>query len=306
MRRPINAVLYELAEVGWAERVGPARQDFLLTPASLPPPSSVEALSEIVRLLYSHARKWAPGFQVPFAVPDVKWGAPTLDLNREVIAGAYRVDTDGYVHIDVSPKFYGQSEALLAILAHEACHHILDLSGVRGNTVEEDERLCELSGFICGFGLLTLNGCRVIRNSGPAREETHLGYLSIDEYQAAHEWVIKVQLLDLPDAGTGFKAQTLAGGGSGSVLRRILRTLWHLIRPEAANSSQQRKPSGLDGPMPTFSSEVDRKRKQALTRLAGDRKKLERLLEYELQRHPHATESELLQMVMENLERDRR
>jgi hypothetical protein len=305
--RPINETLYKLAETAWAERNGAATMSFVLRAEDLPNPRLPEDMADIVRRLYEHARRWAPGFEVPRAIPQVGWKLPLDGIGTADVAGLYRVDSEGFVSIEISPKFRGNDAALLAILAHEACHHILDLSGIRAATTEEYERLTELAGFICGFGLLTLKGYRQVEHVGLARRETHLGYLSPAEYEAAQHWVLKVQALSDPSTSSFGVNPTSRQRTEGlSLLRRICRWLSSpFFQASGRHGRGATTSSGRTSPLPIF-DRTARRRKAALVRLGGDRKKLDRLLQYEKRRLPHAADADLLDAVMENLARDRR
>jgi hypothetical protein len=70
---------------------------------------------------------------------------PNQSFQRRGQSRQFRVDSDGYVLIDVSPQFVGHDRALLAVLAHEACHHILGLSGIRKEAAADNERLTDLA-----------------------------------------------------------------------------------------------------------------------------------------------------------------
>jgi hypothetical protein len=71
-------------------------------------------------------------------------------------AGQYRVDGDGYIFIGMAPDVLSSPPAVLAVLAHEACHHILDISGLNTHRPEIDEPTTDLAMFVCGFGQVFL------------------------------------------------------------------------------------------------------------------------------------------------------
>ncbi|MGH7389776.1 MAG: hypothetical protein ACREM3_10005 [Candidatus Rokuibacteriota bacterium] len=279
-----EAALYRLAGAAWNVRRIPASSDFILRPEQLSRPEAADDMAAIVGHLYAHARKWAPGLEIPYRVPHVSI-SPLVST-----AGQYRSDSDGYLFIDLSSEFKAEPSAVLAILAHEACHHILDLSGIRGNTREESERLTDLATFICGFGELVLAGHSQVRRVGAIWTAIHLGYLSPDEYRFAQRWVLAAQRLQ--DA----ESPTLPEQRKGLWAR--LRSWFGGAAPDIIAPAPPSAPPLLD---PTT-----HRRKVALARLAGDRALLERRIKHERRRQPSATELELLDAVIESLDRDRR
>jgi hypothetical protein len=151
-------------------------------------------MRETLAALYSHARRWAPGLDVPFFVPPVRIEA--LDARR---AGEFRIDEESYASVAVSAQHVGDANAVLLILAHEACHDILRQSQLNHpDNVELDEITTDLATFICGFGDLVLRGhsrighsrIRPTRGSGA---HYHFGYLSSHNYQEAHAYVLSLR-----------------------------------------------------------------------------------------------------------------
>lgn len=331
--RGIELSLVQLAERGWGPRRITPGEDFILRPARLPRAQSPEEMAEVVQRLYGHARKWAPGFEIPFYVPKVIV-SPFLDS-----AGQYRADSDGYLFIQVAPEFASRRAALLAVLAHEACHHILDLSGFRGGLTHDLERLTDLATFICGFGELVLSGHSHVRKVGSSWTSVHLGYLSSEEYRLAQSWVLKVQ--NLPESAsvrgpdtsaatvvTWFrkrlgarksvrsKAEPLPPAFGGSETRQQqydpslygdFSELFQIFRKDKKDESNRsaRCPKTGEPTSPTFDA-TSQRRKVALARLHGDQGLLSRLLHHERLRRPLADEIDLLDSVIESLERDRR
>lgn len=278
----IEQSLYRLANDAWSARRFTATPEFVLSPVRLPRPDTAGAMTNVVEALYSHARRWAPGFEVPWHIPPVTV-APLIET-----PGQFRVDADGYTHIEVASEYFGRDTAVLAILAHEACHHILGSSRIRRNSREENEKLTDLAIFICGFGDLLLNGYKQALRVGSRWASVHLGYLSDEEYRFANDWVLRVQQLVPPEVhrirSTSLVATIRRWLGGG---RAAAQKGW------AARSE------------PVFDA-TNRRRTEALTRLNGDPAVLERLLEGARQRHPGASELDLLDFVIESLERDRR
>ena len=129
--------------------------------------------------LYAHARRHTT-FSVPRAKPHV------VVWPGEDIVGRFTVDDDGFVSITVGAIGGERPEALAVILAHEACHHILGLSGLRGCDTADNERLTDAAMFVCGFGNLYAAGRVHVRHPG---FEAHLGYLDENEVDYANRWV---------------------------------------------------------------------------------------------------------------------
>jgi len=133
----------------------------------------------------------------------------------------------------------------------------------------------------------TLRGHSQIRKIGTGRTRVHLGYLSSDEYWAAHNWVLKAQGLQ----------QVAPSAHSSGLIARIKR--WF-----GRSGDDVRTPA--EQPSQTFFDVTANRRKVALARLGGDPALLNRLVEYERRRQPSADELNLLDAVIESLERDRR
>jgi hypothetical protein len=116
--------------------------------------------------------------------------------------GQYRVDQDGYVSIEISPALLRHSDSVLAVLAHEACHHILDLSGLNTHRPELDEPLTDLAMFICGFGKVFMNGKSYLSSINSQWRSTHLGYLTDEQYKFAYSWVLRSSAFAPPSVKT--------------------------------------------------------------------------------------------------------
>ena len=299
----IEQALQQLAERAWSGRRPTPSNVFVLRGETLPEPNSPGAMSIIVQRMYAHARTWAPGFEVPFYVPKVNVCAY---INA---AGQFRVDSDGYVLIDVCPQFIGHPPALLAILAHEACHHILEMSGIRKETTADNERLTDLAIFVCGFGGILLDGQWLVRQVDAGWSTAHLGYLSPEQYALAQGWVLRAQNLQssprkVSPQMDASSASTLAGpfGPLKSFFHRLKSVLWPgKERVSRGDAAANVRTSTVHLPDPT-----PQRRKAALARLGGDASRLESLMEYERRRNPSANDLALLNAVIDSLERDRR
>ncbi|MGQ0549928.1 MAG: hypothetical protein ACT4PY_09725, partial [Armatimonadota bacterium] len=53
---------------------------------------------------YKHARGWCAGFEVPCGIPHVQ----AVSLRGSV--GRYRVDSDGYIQIEISPEMFSDAD----------------------------------------------------------------------------------------------------------------------------------------------------------------------------------------------------
>src|SRR5262249_5158803 len=99
--------------------------------------------------------------------------------------------SDGWVAIDVSAEFASRDPALQVILAHEACHHILDLTGLDDKSDRaRTERMTDLAMFICGFGDIVRSGRTSVSQTASCYVRTHLGYLQASDYDYAYDWVL--------------------------------------------------------------------------------------------------------------------
>lgn len=109
----IEDSLQRLADTAWAARKIPPDLSFVLLSERLPSPAGPNAMRGFVEKLYEHARKWAPGFEIPYSIPKVS-------VSRQIeSAGQYRASSSGDLFIDVSQNFAMAPDATLAILAHE-------------------------------------------------------------------------------------------------------------------------------------------------------------------------------------------
>ncbi len=187
-----------LAAVAWCLRGAPRDTKFLLDPRCLPAPTATKNVERALELFYQHARDYAAGFEVPFRVPKVRFSAARADETP----GQYRVDEDGYVSIEISPALLRHPESVLAVLAHEACHHILDLSGLNTHRSEVDEPLTDLAMFICGFGKVFVDGKSYLSSIKNQWCSTHLGYLTEEQYKFAYSWVLRSCAYATPGADT--------------------------------------------------------------------------------------------------------
>jgi hypothetical protein len=181
----VERLLQELGERAWRKESHYPAGNFLLAPATLVQGSSTQGMETNLKALYEHARRWAPGLTVPYKVPKVRLSGMLPH------AGQYRVGSDGWVSIDISADFASRAQALYVVLAHEACHHILDLSGLDDKRDPvRTERLTDLTMFIAGFGDIVKAGRTSAMQTPTGYVTTHLGYLEAHDYDFAYTWVL--------------------------------------------------------------------------------------------------------------------
>jgi hypothetical protein len=183
----LTGILEHLTTRAYSKPCGDPEGSFLLAPSAIAFGASPEGLSRTLSRIYQHARDWAPGLDIPWFVPPVH--IATLDLE----AGHFRLDEDSYASIAVSTEYLGSIEATSLILAHEACHHILLQSGVSYQFKEDvilNERITDLTMFVCGFGEIVRCGYSVVHKRYGQYVNMHLGYLDSREYDAANRYVL--------------------------------------------------------------------------------------------------------------------
>jgi hypothetical protein len=160
-----------------------------LDPLALPtgPPD------RIIETILNHARLAAPGLSVPLRVPRVEIGS-LIDA-----AGQFKT-SDGWVVVNLASHLLADRRAVGAILAHEACHYILENSGIREPNVDENEKLTDACMFVCGLGLLFLDGYKREDAHKEYRNGHRLGYLTDSEYNFAARYVRELRSTILCDS----------------------------------------------------------------------------------------------------------
>ena len=261
----IERLLQELGQRAWRKETRHPAGSFLLAPSTLGKGTDAEALRANLRVLYEHARRWAPGLIVPYNVPRVRLSEALAN------PGQYNVDSDGWVAIDVSTEFASRDQALSVILAHEACHHILDLTGHDDKRDRaRTERMTDLAMFICGFGDIVRGGRTSVRQTASGYVSTHLGYLKASDYDYAYDWVIGARVANgLP----GMIDSRLAG--------TAMTTNFHLPDP------------------------VERLKRELASRILDGRVR-ERVIRHYQTRYPSETDDQILKRIIEDYERDNR
>ncbi len=176
--------LGELAKMAWTTEESFRHPQFLLNLSDF---AYTTAPGQVVEILLRHARRIAPGFEVPYMVPRV------LVEPIPFAAGQFEVDEEGWVTIKVGSDFFEDKLAAQAILAHEVCHYILGNSGIRKSDRELNERYTDLCMFVCGFGQIFLAGYKRETAQHEYRPGHRLGYLTDAEYEFAQRYVMQLR-----------------------------------------------------------------------------------------------------------------
>ena len=93
---------------------------------------------------------------------------------------------EGKITIEVSDSMTGNWKAVIATLAHEICHHVIYLHGIRPQHMDwMVETYTDLCTIYFGFGQLILDGYRTNVRS----QERTLGYLDWNTYQVTNQMV---------------------------------------------------------------------------------------------------------------------
>ena len=131
-------------------------------------------LKVFVAALLKHARRVAPGLDVPFMTPRIEITA---------IEGACGLFTerDGWVEFVLKPESAVNSAMARAILCHEVCHYILAANGIRLPDRSDNERLTDVAMFVFGIGAFFLDGFQTKPTTFNPRSY-RVGYLSVAGY----------------------------------------------------------------------------------------------------------------------------
>jgi hypothetical protein len=224
-------------------------------------------LNQALQSLYLHARAWAPGLDIPYHVPQLTIGGEFGDET----AGRFVVDHEGWTKIELSRDFLDVPRATWLILAHEVCHHILEQSSLANHQDQiANERQTDLLMFVCGYGELARKGYEVSRQFGSAYIRSHLGYLKPEEHEFAFEWVIAARV-----------ANRL--GGMEEAMPRFAAIAADFVIEKAEVTAERL----LNRRIPD----------------AGTRK---RLIAFYRNKHPYLDLSDLVDVIIDDYERDRR
>jgi hypothetical protein len=212
---PNRAKLDQLAKLSWKSQESLQNQDFILLPSDI----GSSDLSKVMEIILNHVRRIAPGLSVPYFVPRVQTGT-IFDT-----AGQFIVETGGWVSINLATNFLSDRQAALAILVHEACHYILENSGIRETDNLQNERMTDLCIFICGLGKIYLQGYKKEIVQNEYRRGHRLGYLTDGEYQFADNYVLELRrnnVLGLPSKLQELKQQLTARIADSRVRDRLV------------------------------------------------------------------------------------
>ena len=180
----IEKEILKLNKEMWGEERPPHNSQFLQTfPEILlrKDDLSTNDIAEAAKILVNETRKRINRLEVPFRKPRVEF--TKLLPNNEpghIEFGEY--ETIIRIHPDYKDNPFG----LASILCHELAHFILDHNGLRKNNTNENEKLTDLFIFVCGQGLIHLQGIIEVTSKNGQTIENKLGYLSIEEMAYAH------------------------------------------------------------------------------------------------------------------------
>lgn len=188
-----------------------------------------------LRAIYAHARRWAPGLDVPMAVPRFRFLPPGASST-----GAFAVSEDGWTSIEACSSLKGRPDALARVLAHEACHHFLFHCGLADRVdARRNERLTELAMFVCGLGEVAIDGETEMAQHGLCANPA-LGYLGCAAMLAAQEettrWVREHTAARVADAvNSGLEAEARLCFPNPGQLQRMVQG-YARLHPGASRS----------------------------------------------------------------------
>lgn len=180
----IEKELSELNKEMWGEERPPHDLQFLQSlPETLLKKDNLSTsdIGEVAKILVNETRKRINKLEVPFRKPRVEF--TSLLPNNEpghIEFGDYETV------IRIHPNYTDNPFALASILCHEIAHFILDHNGLRKDNRNENEKLTDLFIFVCGQGLVHLQGVVEITSENGRTIENRLGYLSLEEMAYAH------------------------------------------------------------------------------------------------------------------------
>jgi tetratricopeptide (TPR) repeat protein len=142
---------------------------------------TTDDVAKVTEIFVNEIRKKNNKLEVPFRKPRVEF--TKLLLNNEpghIEFGEYETV------IRIHPNYTHNPFALASILCHEIAHFVLDQNGLKKDNTNENEKLTDLFIFVCGQGLIHLQGILDITSENGQATENRLGYLSIEEMAYAH------------------------------------------------------------------------------------------------------------------------
>jgi hypothetical protein len=179
----LNNMLFELANSAWTEPRTP--EGFFLDPRIFGKPSSIEEIERAFGFFYTHAGMWCPGLSTPAGLPHVT--VSLMDEGKTI--GQYSHDGKR-ANVTIARSILSTPLALLATMAHEACHHILDLSSLNDPDRTQNERKTDLAMYVCGFGEIAQSGYRSAVELSKGFSTMHIGYLRPEEHDYATAWTL--------------------------------------------------------------------------------------------------------------------
>lgn len=168
-----------------------------------------------------------------------------VSKQEEGAAGHIELDASQDVFVEVDHALLGHPDTVLACLAHEVCHKLLQVHGVfleggpSGDVRLENERLTDLAAIWAGFGKLMLNGCQY-RVETPLNEhqvqvsEHRGGYLTRESLGLAYLIVHEGRGAKRDALERTLRAEVL------DVLREVEADHVHLLRPVKADTLTER------------------------------------------------------------------
>ena len=114
----------------------------------------------------------------------------TFCKTKENVGGFTFQRSDNIVPISVSELYKGNNAAVLAILAHEICHKVIYINGIRFDGAFDfmNEIFTDICTIYVGFGILILNGYRTSKGTSTC----YLGYLKFNVYQDTYDIVKQI------------------------------------------------------------------------------------------------------------------
>jgi hypothetical protein len=184
----LNGKLLDLANTAWRDRK--TGDEFYLDPNALGHPQTESKIAYTFGLLYTHAKIWSRGLNVPEQLPRISISS----IIKENVVGQYSQDGN-YANVMINRSILNNAGVLLATLAHEACHHIMDLSFLNDPACDENERKTDLAVYAFGFGRIAE---MVWRRSDCSQS---LGYLTKPEHDYAQKWTLYHRYLFVDGSG---------------------------------------------------------------------------------------------------------
>lgn len=159
-----------LVRRSWGPRQPNPTHNFVLDRRQVPS----DGLDAFVAALLKHARRVAPGLDVPFM-------CPRIEIAEIDGACGLFVEDDGWVKFVVKPEAAVNAAMARAVLCHEICHYILGANGIRLPDRLDNERLTDVGMFVFGMSGIFLDGFQTKPTTFNPRAY-RVGYLTVQEY----------------------------------------------------------------------------------------------------------------------------